>query len=242
MNYIKEMNAFRELLMVTKLAANAIVLWYTLMSINNLTRWKPAFNSPNLITQQLSGLSKTGVHEARTKLVEHGLIKYEPGEKGRAPIYEMHSLVQNSDTYVDQSVNPSTNQSQNASVNEPRTIHKQNKERRKEEGRDSELVTTYQENIAKLSPITKVEFNNWVEVMGEDIMFEAIKLTSKHSGRTFRYLEKILLEWKAAKLITIEEVENYEKNKGVSKDNAIPFVKSRPKLSLFDELREEVSG
>src|SRR5699024_6566812 len=83
MNYIKELNAFREWLLVHELPTSAIVLWYTLMGINNIARWKRTFNAPNGVTQQLSGLSKSGVHVARKSLVEHGLITYEPGEKER---------------------------------------------------------------------------------------------------------------------------------------------------------------
>lgn len=237
MNYIKELNAFREWLLVHELPASAVALWYTLMSINNVARWKSRFNAPNGVAQQLSGLSKSGVHVARKKLEEYGLIKYEPGEKGKAPIYEMLSLVQNLDTSVDRSVDPS--------VNQPCTIHKhkENKERREEEDEtDCNLVTTYEENIGKLSPITKVEFIKWLDFFGEDVMLEAIKLTCKHNGRTFRYLEKILMEWRLAKLTTVKAVTLYEENKGTPKDNTIPFIKSPHKRSLFDELRAEVGG
>lgn len=242
MNYIKELNAFREWLLVHELPASAIVLWYTLMSVNNVARWKQAFNSPNGVTQQLSGLSKSGVHTARKNLVEHGLISYKAGVKGRAPIYEMLSLVQKSHPSEDRSVDPSVN----PSVNEPCTIlkhkQKQNKERNEEEGDDGKLIQLYEQNIGKLSPITKAEFNNWVAMLGEDIMLEAIKLTCKHHGRTFRYLEKILMEWKLAKIATVEELTAYEERKQHAKDNTVPFIKASQKRSVFDELREEVGG
>src|SRR5699024_1438921 len=235
MNYIKELNAFREWLLVHELPTSAIVLWYTLMGRNHIARWKRTFNAPNGVTQQLSGLSKSGVHVARKSLVEHGLITYEPGEKGKAPIYEMLSLVQKTHASVDPSVNPS--------VNEPCTIHKhkQNKER-KEEGGDSKLVKTYEQNIGEFSPITKAEYNKWVDVFGEDVMWEGIKLTCKYNGRTFRYLEKILKEWKMAKIATVEAVTAYEEKKAASKANTIPFIKAPAKQSIFDELREEVGG
>lgn len=236
MNYIKELNAFREWLLVHELPASAVVLWYTLMSVNNVSRWKRVFNAPNGITQQLSGLSKSGVHKARNSLVEHGLINYEPGEKGRAPNYEMLSLVQNSHTSEDRFVDPSGN--------EPGTIHKdkQNKERKEEEGTTCKLITTYEENIGRFSPLTKMEFNKWVDILGEDVMLEAIKLTCKHNGRTFRYLEKILMEWRKAKIETVEAVTAYEEKKAALKDNKIPYIKPVPKRSIFDELREEVGG
>lgn len=62
MNYITEMNAFREWMLVDHLPASTVALWYTLLSINSMARWKTAFNAPNQVTQQLAGLSKSGIH------------------------------------------------------------------------------------------------------------------------------------------------------------------------------------
>lgn len=188
----------------------------------------------------MSGLSKSGVHSGRKKLVEHGLIKCTPGEKGKAPIYEMLSLVQN----IDRTEHLSEDRSEHPSEAEPGTIHKhkQNKERREEDGTDCNLVTTYEENIGKLSPITKTEFIKWLEIFGEDVMLEAIKVTCKYDGRTFRYLEKILMEWREAKLATVKAIKLYDEKKGKPKENMIPFRKSPHKRSIFDELREEAGG
>lgn len=117
-----------------------------------------------------------------------------------------------------------------------------NNTKREEDGTDCNLVTTYEENIGKLSPITKTEFIKWLEIFGEDVMLEAIKLTCKYDGRTFRYLEKILIEWREAKLATVKSVTLYEEKKGKPKENMIPFRKSPHKRSIFDELREEAGG
>lgn len=62
MNYITEMNAFREWMLVHHLPASTVALWYTLLSINSMARWKTAFNAPNQVTQQLAGLSKSGIY------------------------------------------------------------------------------------------------------------------------------------------------------------------------------------
>lgn len=233
MNYIKELNAFREWLLVNELTASAVVLWYTLMGINNVDRWKRAFNAPNGVVQQLSGLSKSGVHVARNLLVEHGLIKYQPGKVGKAPIYEMFSLVQNNDAFVDHIEDPT--------VNQPCTIlkHKLNKERSEEETNNT-LFKIYEQHIGILVPYLRKELIGWVDLMGVEMISEGIKLTSKYNGQTFSYLEKILMEWKAADLTCVEELKGYEKNKVSVKDNTIPFIKSLPTKTLFDELREEI--
>src|SRR5699024_149121 len=111
MNYIKELNAFREFLLLNELPAGAISLWYTLMGINNVTRWQEQFNAPNAVVRQLAGLSRQGVLDARHKLIEHGLITCVQGKKGTAPQYEIHSLVQAADTPLDGSPDTSLDQS-----------------------------------------------------------------------------------------------------------------------------------
>lgn len=236
MNYIKELNAFREWLLFNELPAGAVALWYTLMSINNVTRWKQKFNAPNAVVGQLSGLSRQGVLDARNKLLEHELIRCEKGKKGVAPVYEMISLIV--DTSLDTTLD--------TSADKPLTIHKQkqkkDKERREEEA--GPLVTTYEQNIGKLSPLTREAFLKWTDVVGEGMMLEAIRFASKHHGRTFSYLESILQEWEEAKLKTVEDVKVFGKQKKSLKKNTIAFQPSKrlAKKSLFDELREEVGG
>lgn len=94
MNYIKELNAFRHWLTYNTLSTGAIALWHALISVNNGTGWKKQFTVPNPIIQQYTGLSKKGLMQARTQLVEHGLIRYEAGNRSTAPTYEMISLVE----------------------------------------------------------------------------------------------------------------------------------------------------
>lgn len=120
MNYIKELNAFREWQLSNVLPANAISLWYTLMSINNSTGWKKKFNAPNTIVWQFSGLTKQGLLDARNKLKEQNLIKFEGGKRGQASVYEMIplTLTAASKTYQsqDESVYQSNGESQGEST------------------------------------------------------------------------------------------------------------------------------
>lgn len=59
-----------------------------------MTRWKKTFNVPNKILEQLTGLSKQSIHQARNALVEHGLIKYQKGSRDEAPEFQMLSLTE----------------------------------------------------------------------------------------------------------------------------------------------------
>lgn len=101
MNYMKELRAFKEWLLVNELPTSAIVLWYTLMGVNNTAGWKSRFNAPNSLIQQLTGLSKQGLINARTKLIESNLIGCEKGKKGKAPVYKMVPLVNAVDQSLD---------------------------------------------------------------------------------------------------------------------------------------------
>lgn len=97
MNFVKEINAFKDWLLLNEMPPNAITLWYTLMTIKHMFGWKSRFSAPNPIVQQLSGLSKNGLVQARMKLIENGLIHYQKGKKGNPPVYEMISLIHFSD-------------------------------------------------------------------------------------------------------------------------------------------------
>ncbi|MFA1820024.1 hypothetical protein ACDX78_07510 [Virgibacillus oceani] len=92
MNYMKELNAFRNWLLLHKLSSGSILLWHTLMSINNMAGWKTKFNANNTVIYQLTGLTKNNLITARKQLQEHDLIVYYKGNKSRAPVYQMVSV------------------------------------------------------------------------------------------------------------------------------------------------------
>ena len=93
MNYIRELNAFRDWLMLNPLTTSGVALWYTLMSINNMAGWSEWFTVPNSTLQQLAKLSKQGLADARNELKLKGLIDYRPGNRKQAGQYRMISLV-----------------------------------------------------------------------------------------------------------------------------------------------------
>lgn len=212
MNYIKELNGFREWLLSNDLPANAVSLWYTLMSINNAARWKKSFNAPNAIVRQLSGLSKQGLLDARTKLKEHNLITFEKGKRGKASVYEMISLCESPDESASltsdelpyqssyQSLDESAGKSTGESIDESQPVLKQKeKQDRRVEDALTESLHFYKQNIGKISPMVKRELQQWIGLVGAPIVMEAINQTAKYGGQTFGYLEKVLQEWKEEK-------------------------------------------
>ncbi|MFD1851401.1 DnaD domain-containing protein [Oceanobacillus bengalensis] len=270
MNYIKELNSFREWIMLNQLPSNAICLWHTLLSINNATGWKTKFNVPSVTVRQMSGLSNQQLSRARKTLVEEGILQYEAGKKGVAPVYQLNSFYTLNQTYksqsssqiddsfdtpshiesdeqsqlqdksVDQSVEHSSKQNDTNSRNILKQKQKQKSSSRTHEKQNP--FTIYEQNFGILRPIARESFIAWCEDFGDDVIIYAIAFAVKRGGRTFSYLEEILREWANAKLETVEQVKAYEKQKAMDKKNIVPYLK-RDKANnkiLFDELREEL--
>lgn len=234
MNYIKELNAFREFVLYNELPPSAIALWYTLMGVNNAARWKKKFNAPNAVLGQLTGLSNQGMLDARNTLIKHGLISCDKGERGRAPVYEMHSLIEAADSSLDLPLDQSADQHLNIHK------HKQKQERRQDGTTYTRVIAAYETNIGRLPPMIRDEFLRWTEQVGEAVMTEAIRQTVKYGGETFGYLEKVLCEWQTAQVKTPEDIHAYRKAHG-KKNIKTTSAKRKSKesvQSVFDKLRK----
>lgn len=234
MNMWKEMNAFRDWLLLNEMSSSAIVLWYSLFTIWNKAGCQSKFNVPNSILMKLTGLSKQGLINARATLVQKQFIRYEKGKRGCAPIYSLNSLVH--------SVDSSEYQSSIQSPTESLPLIDDLRERRRRGRRiaSEKLLVTYEQNFGSLPPIVMKSLHDWCDVLGEDIVMEAIEFAVKKGGRTFSYLEKILEQWKDAGLKSREDVRQYIKRpKG--KNTVLFQTKEMPKKpeTIFDELRRE---
>lgn len=93
MNYIAELNAFHDYLLANQLSTSEIVLWHALMHINNSTMWKNEFTASNLMLQQLTGLSISGLAVAKNKLKQRGLIDYIIRKGRQAGKFRVKSLL-----------------------------------------------------------------------------------------------------------------------------------------------------
>ncbi len=207
MNVWKEMNAFRDWLLLNEMSSSGIVLWYSLFTIWNKVSCQSKFNVSNSTLMKLTGLSKQGLINARATLIQHQFIHYEKGKKGRAPVYQLNSLVQ--------SVESSRYQSQFQSKTESLPLLDDLRNRRRE-GRkiaSEKLLVVYEQNFGGLPPIVMQSLHDWCEELEEGIILEAIELAVKKGARTFSYVEKILEQWKRAGLKNTAEVRNYIKIK-----------------------------
>ncbi|RDW17097.1 hypothetical protein CWR48_14870 [Oceanobacillus arenosus] len=258
MNYIKQINAFRDYLAFNALPSRAIVLWHTLMLINNMVGWKRRFNATNALVQQYGGLSKQRVSEAREILVSCGLIHYERGANGRAPVYEMVVLdgsqnktgvanLQAPSLNPDQLADQNPDQVQDQLPDQSRTIlkqkHKQKQERRRGEDRQDSL-TFYDQNFSTLKPAARDVIVSWCEKNGDEMVLEAMHVAVMNGGKTLKYIEKILNEWSRAGLGSLDQVRDFQQQKGSKQERkrSVPFWKKvqTENKSILDKLREEM--
>ncbi|MDC3418730.1 hypothetical protein [Aquibacillus salsiterrae] len=92
MNYIKQLNAFYNQLDFNPLSNNAILLWHSLMQINNKTGWKQKFTvAAKVITAKIQ-LNESVFKRARTELQEKGYIHCQSRSGNLAPVYEIIRL------------------------------------------------------------------------------------------------------------------------------------------------------
>ncbi|WP_188456034.1 DnaD domain-containing protein [Virgibacillus oceani] len=240
MNYLKELNAFRNWLFLNEMPTGAIVLWHALISVNNSAGWKKQFNAPNSVVQALTGLSKQGLIKSRGKLIEKNFVRYKKGKRGSAPIYEMVSLINIMDQSGSQTSTEYDNQTSSSSLPIPKQkLNQKQKSSREEQAKNPFIV--YEQNFGILRPIVRESMIDWCNDLSDQIVIEAMRLTVKRGGRTFGYIEEILKEWSDAKLVSIDQVRAYEMEKAAKRHrtNSIHNQTTENTKSMFDELRQE---
>ncbi|MCP3741439.1 DnaD domain-containing protein [Rossellomorea sp. BNER] len=202
MNYLRELKAFKDWLLLNDLNTSAIALWHTLMAINNMAGWKERFNAPNSTVEKLTGLSKQGLVNARIKLIENQLIEYEKGKKGKAPIYKIMSLVNSVDQSLYQSDDQSLYQNVYQSDDQHLTIPKQklNKTETKKEDDEAGVKTNpfqffEQEGFGVLGGYIPQKITSWCEDLSEELVLEAMKISVERGKKFWSYVESILKDW-----------------------------------------------
>lgn len=236
-NYIKELNAFRDWLLMNDLPPGAIALWYTLLSINNMAGWKERFNAPNSTLEKLTGLSKQGLVDARRKLLDNNLIEYQKGTRTKAPIYKMKSLVKNMDNKLDQSLDSNSYQSDYQSHTNDLTIPKLNKNKQEEE--EANPIRAYEKNFSPMTPLQMEKLWKWVDDFGNaEVVCMAVRETALVNPRVpFSYLERMLADWYRRKIFTVADVERAKKE---HEANVLHLNKKKATGVDWDELERMI--
>ena len=90
MEYIRELNAFRNWAIINCPSTGEVALYHTLMSVDSMTGWKEWFTAPNTTLGLLTGLSRQGIDQCRNRLMQRGIIEYRKSTaKNQAGIYRI---------------------------------------------------------------------------------------------------------------------------------------------------------
>lgn len=81
MNYLLELKNFYRNLTWQPLSTGQIALWHALMAINNQAGWAEWFRVHMSLLELYSGLSRSGITQARKELCERGLVQLRVDDK-----------------------------------------------------------------------------------------------------------------------------------------------------------------
>lgn len=217
MNYIEELNAFRDYLMINRLSTGQIALWYALMQINNMTAWLEWFTAANQTLQLMTGLSRQGLDKARNQLQQIGLIDYKSGTTRQAGKYRVNLISQlirsNSRLISSQIVDKlASNQESNSRLISS-TLNKLNKTNIDNDDNNT-APSIYQDIEKELKrPLSSMEFeiiNGWIDSLPLELIKEACKRAVLSESFNLKYIDRIILNWQKNNVKSLADIEAYD--------------------------------
>lgn len=123
MNYIKQLNAFYDWVLLNPITPKQQALYLAILNLNNKAGWIKEFTIANQTLQAVCPMGKSDLHKTRNELKKIELIEYKKGKKGQAGSYSIVPLYRtNMETNVE--TNMDTNMETNMETN-ARDITKQ---------------------------------------------------------------------------------------------------------------------
>lgn len=83
----------------------------------------------------------------------------------------------------------------------------------------AKVLRIYQENIGDLPPIYQDEFGEFLDLLGEELIVEAIKRAAGKNKRFWRYIESTLMKWKnnqCRTLVDVKALDDQQKGGGMN--------------------------
>lgn len=264
MNYIREINAFYDLVQVKQLSTGQIALWHALMHINNKCAWAEWFTAPNLTLELISGLSRKGIYNARNSLKQHGIIDFKSNGT-KATSYKLISMLNNTqgstqDTTQDkkalQDITQGTTQSitqdtTQGTTQDSATLNKLNETKLNDINTSittepeenifgeefKELAKLYQQVIGQPNAFTA----DWIITLKSEYGFEWAKnamLESERQGkRSKKYVEGILRNWKIGGGMKLSTDNKSDMNK-----SAVKSASKKTRFHNFDQRTDQYTG
>lgn len=236
MNYIREINAFYDLVQVKQLSTGQIALWHALMQINNKCAWTKWFTAPNLTLELTTGLSRKGIYNARNILKQHGIIDFKSNGQ-KATSYKLIPLL-----HITQGTTQGTTQLTTQGTTQVcATLNKLKETKLKDDDNaqareEINIFKTWEQNIGVLSPIVIQKLQDWQNDMPDDVICKAIEVAVLNNARNWGYVNAILSNWHKHNIRTLDAVSAEEKNR-LNKKN-VAFKKGSSKKTSFNNAKD----
>lgn len=228
MNYIKEINAFRNYLKTNSLEAITQALWYVIIDYHNSCNWERwiAIDNQRLMAE-LSISEKTLIRH-RNKLIQAGLLEYKSQQRKKSSgRYKLLSFGLGETGRKDKTAGKNTADGKAAggadkgAVEEAdgSDIYKLNKTKQIDDIDNSQ--TPFQETVELFRKAGMGEINQTIaEVLGDiadnyplELIQEAFKRAGIKNATSIRYVEKILISWERKGIKSLAQLEAYENNR-----------------------------
>ena len=126
MTYIDALNSFYDLIQCNQVSANAQLLYYTLLQINNKCSWTDWFQRTNVSLCGIMNMGEKAMMNARNELKQLGLIAFETSKKrGECTRYSILYPSNDGTKEVQTQYKRSTKEVQTADINRQRQRQRQ---------------------------------------------------------------------------------------------------------------------
>ncbi|MCM3761839.1 DnaD domain protein [Alkalihalobacillus oceani] len=219
MNYLTELKAFYDQLELNPLSTSAIAVWHALMYICNKVGWPDEFTVAVSIICLKAGTKERAFYNARNELKQKGYLTFQSRRGNQAAIYTLTPLsAQYAGKLVDndaltplsaQYADKLADNDADKVVDSASPLIKQNKTINKT--KHNNPFRFYEENgFGLLSPFVRDDITAWLEEgffeEPEAVVIEAMKRAIVRNVCHWRYVSRILQNWQASKLTTIEAI------------------------------------
>ena len=101
MDYMREINAFYDWLIINPVTNSARNLWHALMHTANRAKWLDEFTVAISTLEAKTGMSRSAVYRARNELSQYGRISFRNRDGKQSSVYAIIPFVCHTDTQIE---------------------------------------------------------------------------------------------------------------------------------------------
>lgn len=233
MDYFAQRRAYRDYKIFEKRLSQAQNDLYRelLDYANDKRKLDEPFHLMNDAVLKLTGLSESTMADARNRLAQYGLIKYDKGKRNTdTPVYQIINLYGDRanlrDDSVDDTVVTSGNDTGGSSVDDTGTNlitttqhNLTNNNHDKHDNLLKRLFEIYSQEIGVIGPTAKQlvfdsikDFTDQgtTEDEASQIVIHAIRIMAENNAKSWKYVQAILNDWLSHSLFTVNNIKAYQ--------------------------------